>query len=161
MQKEILTPEQVMTYPSGFFIKTATTKIKKLLTQEDIDSESEKVFVDLEGRIHKLSIGRCICIGAEGERWTCSLKSVEQDRTPIGVPDEYGYQDYIYKNPQKLRCFDIPFAFTLILSPSKKSWNCEDPSGGIVTWNGEFGNLLMMRVIQRSIFQKTYTHVKN
>jgi hypothetical protein len=155
----LLTFDQVIAgYPSSLWKKTATTRVKKLLTLADVDSEPQRVFMDLEGRKHELKVGRCICIGVEGEMWTCSLASLERERIPVGEPDEQGYQDYQQKHPLTLLCFDVPTAFTLLL-PKGEPWVCEDLSGGIVTWNGEWGDKLIMRVIQRSIFHKTYSPV--
>jgi hypothetical protein len=146
----VIIPEQIIQWPSSLWKKSASTRIKKILTEEDV----EPGFFDLEGRWHTITIGRCICIGIEGERWTCSLESVERDRYPVGEPDERGYQDYKMKNPRPLRCFDIPYPF--ILRTAQSDWLCDNHEGGIVAWNEKTGDELDMRVIKRSVFHKTY-----
>lgn len=151
-----LTPNQVIAeHQWSWWKKTGSTRIKKLLTQADVDAEPDRVFYDLEGRKHEVVVGRCICIGSEGERWTCSIASVDRDRYPIGEQDEHGYQEYKMKQPRPLRCFDISFPFTLVV-PGKVPWSCQDVAGAIITWNGEVQEHLDMRIIQRSIFEKTY-----
>lgn len=62
------------------------------------------------------------------------------------------------RNPRPVRCFDIPFPFILTL-PGKTLWLCEEGASGVVTWNGEMEDKLDMRVIKRSIFEKTYEKV--
>ena len=157
MERKILTGEEVLAaYRPTFWKKNASTRIKKIVSQADLDTEPEHSFLDLEGRRHHLAIGRCICIGVEGERWTCSLSSLERDRDPVGEVDAQGYQEYKMKNPRSMRCFDIPFPFILVF-PGKAPWNCEDQDGAIITWNGKTGDLLDMRVIKRSVFEATYS----
>jgi hypothetical protein len=58
------------------------------------------------------------------------------------------------KNPRPLRCFDVTYPF--ILRTAKSDWQCLDTEGGIVAWNEKTGDELEMRVIKRSVFQKTY-----
>jgi hypothetical protein len=62
------------------------------------------------------------------------------------------------KQPQALKCFDIPFAFTL---SHKGSWQCDEQHGGMVTWNGKEGDDLEMRVVARNAFLATYQQVKS
>lgn len=152
----ILTAEGVVAnhHPERW-CKTASTRIKKILTQADIQAEPDPFFFDLEGRRHEVTIGRCICIGVEGERWTSSLASVERERIPVSEADEQGYREYRMKEPTPVLCFDIPFPFMLRLA-GKADWHCSDPTGAFITWNGKTGTDLDMRVIKRSIFEKTY-----
>jgi len=152
----ILQPIDVLegNYERFFAIKTAGTWIKKLRTQEDVDSAmGERSFFDLEGKEHQVIIGRCICVGEAGERWTSSIASVERDRFPFGEPDGNGYQLHYILHPRPIACFVLPFAFDLLTA--KRTWHCE--TSGIVTWNGKYADELDMRVIQREIFDATYT----
>ena len=153
----ILTPEQVIThYQYRIWRKTASTRIKQILTEVDVQAELEPFFFDLEGRRHEIKIGRCICRGVEGERWTTSVESLLRDRYPVGEKDADGYQEYKMKNPRAVFCFDIPFPFILRIA-GKADWQCSDTVGAIITWNGETENkLLDMRVVKKSVFEKTY-----
>ena len=38
-------------------------------------------------------------------------------------------------------------------------WECQNPRGGYVTWNGLEGRRLMMRVIERTAFEQTYRRI--
>jgi hypothetical protein len=154
---QTITPEQLLTCQWTMWKKTAITRIKKILTQADIESEPATFFFDLEGRRHEVAIGRCICVGIEGERWSCSLESLERDRYPVGDEDAQRYRPYKMRNPRPVRCFDLMYPFVLIIS-QKSPWQCPDEEGAIITWNGEIGDKLDMRVVKRSVFLRTYKH---
>ena len=71
---QVLTYEKVLAlYPPNMFkqaIKTGTLRIRPF-TEED-----ERTFPptrDLEGRLIKAKVGRCLCVGVEGEWFDCSL----------------------------------------------------------------------------------------
>jgi hypothetical protein len=147
----ILTPEDVIQrYPYTLCLKYASTRIK-IIDETDIAREAS--FLDLEGRTHEVKLGRCICIGSQGERWTCSVESLKRDRYPVSESDAQGYRDYKMKQSQSVHCFDLPFPFTLL---HKGEWLCEESSGGIITWNGQHGEALDMRVVRRGVFTATY-----
>jgi len=151
----MLQPKDVLegSYERFYATKTSGTWIKKLLTQEDVDSVDETSFFDLEGREHQVVIGRCICRGVNGERWSSSLASVERDRYAVGEPDAQGYQLHYMVRPNPVLCFAIPHRFGLI--GEKGIWLCKER--GFITWNGKQGKELDMRVIEYDIFESTYT----
>lgn len=149
---QILTPDQIIAeYSYTVWIKNTSTRIKVI---QEADRQRETSFLDSEGRTHEVKIGRCICVGPQGERWTCSVESLERDRYPVSTEDSEGYRQYRMKHPQPVRCFDIPFSF--ILQRDNGNWQCDDIDGGIVTWNGKTGEGLDMRVVMRSAFAVTY-----
>lgn len=147
-----LTPDQlIQNYTSSLWMKCATTKIK-IINESDMQKEAS--FVDREGRTHDVIIGRCICVGAQGERWTCSVQSLQRDRYPVTEEDSEGYREYALIRPQCVAVFDIPFPFTL---QHNGLWHCDDNSGGFITWNGVVGTVLVMRVVMRSAFMLSYS----
>lgn len=150
---QILTPEQVLAaYHPTHWVKTASTRIKII---DEADVQKETSFLDLEGRRHEVRIGRCLCIGPQDERWTCSVESLERDRYPITDEDAEGYREYKMKHPRPVRCFEIPFPFVLRING--EDWRCDDVAGGMITWNGKIGDRLVMRVIARSAFLLSYS----
>lgn len=87
------TPEDV--FATRLFrraVKTAPVKIRPF-TEQDVLSIGPS-FIDLEGREQRVEIGRYLCIGIQGERWTCSEKSMES-RVPVSEPDDEGFRLYV------------------------------------------------------------------
>ncbi|HLW03901.1 MAG TPA: hypothetical protein VKT82_34960 [Ktedonobacterales bacterium] len=156
---QLLTYEQVLAlYPPDTFkqaIKTATLRIRPF-TKED-----EQTFPptrDLEGRLIKAKVGRCLCIGVEGELFTCSLWSVQNEREPVHLaqePDAEGFREYRMRDPRPIwyLTLDVPFK---LKRPDGDVWESQ-ADGGVITWNGEVGSACVMRVLKTSIFVKTYT----
>jgi hypothetical protein len=159
-----LTPKEVMTYPQFPARKTAPTKIRSF-TEEDVENvrgefqqDAEGTFfLDLENRRQKVEVGRCLCVGTSPQdRWTSSQKRVDQERVAVGPADEAGFRRYVMKNPTRLTCFDIGHPFALDNEDGKEAWECQDPSGGYITWNRVTGQGSIMRVVQRTPFDATY-----
>jgi hypothetical protein len=152
---QTLTPEVVIQrYQWGLWRKVAPTKIRPFLP-EDITIIGP-TFRDLEGREHRVEAGRCLCAGPQGDRWTCSVTSLERERVPISDFDAEGFRLYQMRHPQDIRAFDIPHPFHLQVQGH--TWECSEPAGGFVTWNGQTGADLIMRVNQRATFLATYAH---
>ena len=150
-----LTPEEVIQrYQATRWVKTAPTRIRPI-TEEDIRVMGPS-FRDLEGCEQRVALDRSLCIGPEGEMWTCSNTSLERDRFPVGSPDNEGFTLYHMRNPRPVYCFDIPEQFTL--QANGKTWESQE-TGGIITWNGKCGQEAVMRVIKRNIFHETYTQI--
>ena len=146
-----LLPEDVLTH--GAFqraIKIATTQIREL-TEQDVVTLGA-TFRDLEGREQRVEVGRFLCLGSQGERWTCSAKSM-QDRVAISEPDADGFRQYRQRDPQPVLAAILTSPFTL--SVHGDVWQSQE-DGGVITWNGKMGDELQMRVITRAIFAETY-----
>lgn len=130
-------------------IKIAPAKIRPF-TKRDVQ-DLGPAFLDLEGREHRVEIGRYLCVGIEGERWTCSQKSMES-RVAISEPDEEGFRLYVQRDPQPVLVTLIDESFSLLL-PDGGRWTSQS---GFVTWNGLEGDGLLMRVVEKNIFHQTY-----
>lgn len=107
---------------------------------------------DLEGKPLKADLKRCLCVGVEGELFTCSMRTLREERIAISEPDEEGFRWYRIRSTGPILATDIGYAFTL---HSKSSWQSQ-ADGGIVTWNGKDDETCEMRVFKRSIFEKSY-----
>lgn len=143
------TPEDViLTRSFRRALKTAPTKIRPI-TEADI-AQIGSSFLDLEGREQRVEIGRYLCVGVQGERWTCSQKSMDE-RKAISDLDEEGYRLYIQRDPQPVlvTLVNEPFRLTM---PDGDVWTSQ---AGAITWNGQHVDLIM-RVVERSIFDQTY-----
>ena len=150
-----LTAEDVLEhYAFQPAMKTATTRIK-LLTEQDV-AILGATFRDLEGRVQRVEAGRYLCLGVEGERWTSSAESMKA-RVAIDDPDADGFQNYVQRNPQPVQVTVLTEPF--ILDVHGDTWVSQN-DGGVITWNGERGEALIMRLIARDIFEKTYQFVK-
>jgi hypothetical protein len=150
---EVLTPEIVIRrYQWTSWVKNTPTKIRPFTEQDR--TTIGPTFCDLEGREHQVIVGRALCVGLQGERWTTSIASLERDRVAVSGPDSEGFRLYQMRNPQPVKVFDVPHPFMLVVRG--ESWSCEDAVGGYITWNGKQGAELVMRVNQRSTFQATY-----
>lgn len=89
-------------------MKNVATKIRPFTEHDDLGS----TFKDLEGREHQVELGRCFCVGVDGERWTCSVTSLERDR--VSDPDAEGfclYQQVFWRERGSI------FVFKEILPP--------------------------------------------
>ena len=146
-----LTAEEVLeSSPFQSAIKTAPTQIRELSEQDVLTLGA--TFRDLEGRSQRVEAGHFLCIGSQGERWTCSAKSM-QDRVAISAPDTNGFRWYRQRDPQAIQVAILTEPFTLNIRGDV--WQSQD-DGGVITWNGKTGDELQMRVITRSIFAATY-----
>jgi hypothetical protein len=146
-----LTGEEVLT--SHTFrpaVKIAPTLIRPM-TQQDVEAMGAS-FLDLEGRAQRVEIGRFLCVGIEGERWTCSANSLAE-RIAIGTPDAEGFVPYLMRHPHVVLVTIVSEPFRLLVGDD--TWESRD-NGGVITWNGKRGDELMMRVIQGRIFDRTY-----
>jgi len=146
-----LLPEDVLTH--GAFqraIKIATTQIREL-TEQDVVTLGA-TFRDLEGRTQRVEVGRFLCLGSQGERWTCSARSM-QDRVAISEPDADGFRQYRQRDPQPVLVTILTSPFTLNVRGDV--WQSQQ-DGGVITWNGNTGDALQMRIITRAIFAETY-----
>ena len=121
------------------------------LTEQDVVTLGA-TFRDLEGREQRVEVGRFLCLGSQGERWTCSAKSM-QDRVAISEPDADGFRQYRQRDPQPVLVTILTSPFTL--SVRGDVWQSQE-DGGVITWNGKMGDELQMRVITRAIFAETY-----
>lgn len=135
-------------------IKVAPTRIKPI-TEQDI-AVLGATFRDLEGREQRVEVGRYLCIGIQGERWTSSAASM-QARVAVSEPDADGFQLYVQRNPQPVQVTALTEPF--ILSVGDDTWVSQE-NGGIITWNGQTGPTLLMRVIAPDIFTQTYQLMK-
>ncbi len=147
--RRVLTPSDVL---HGFtptpWIEFAPTKIREI-TDEDV-RQIGPFFTDLEGGEQHVSVGRYLCIGDQGEKWTCSQI---RDRVPVSLPDQEHCRLYVQLNPKPVACFDVPFPF--VLQSGEKLWESQE-TGGIITWNEKAGADLDMRVVERTIFMASY-----
>ena len=145
-----LTAEDVLT--TGSFrrvVKTAPVKIRPF-TEQDV-LEIGPSFLDLEGRKQRVEVGRYLCVGIQGERWTCGKSSMEA-RKAISEPDTEAFRLYVQRNPQAVlvALIDEPFHLTL---PGGDDWTSQ---AGVTTWNGLSGDQMIMRVVEKDIFYQTY-----
>lgn len=155
----VLTYEQVLAlYPPSLFqraIKTGTVRIRPF------SKEDEQTFPptrDLEGRLIRAKVGRCLCQGVEGELFDCSLWSVQNERElvhPAQAPDAEGFREYRMRDPKPIWYIVLDAPFTL-KKPNGDVWESQT-DGGVITWNGEDGRTCVMRVLKTSIFMKTYS----
>ncbi len=146
-----LTVQDVLTTrPFRRAIKIAPVKIRPL-TEADV-AQIGPSFLDLEQRPQRVEVGRYLCVGVDHERWTCSDKSM-QERVAISEPDAEGFRLYVQRNPQPVLAtiIDEPFCLTF---PGGDRWTSR--TGGAITWNGLLGDQMIMRVIEKSIFLRTY-----
>jgi hypothetical protein len=129
-------------------VKTAPVKIRPI-TQEDV-ARIGPSFFDLESRPQRVEVGRYLCAGINNEQWTCSEQSMQQ-RTPISEPDDDGFRLYVQRYPQPVlvTLIDEPFCLTL----ASDRWSSQ---AGAITWNGQRGDGLIMRVVEKNIFLHTY-----
>jgi hypothetical protein len=146
-----LTVDAVLAMPFRRAIKTASTKIRPI-TEQDV-RDIGPTFLDLEGREQRVEVGRYLCIGVQGERWTCSEKSM-QDRVAITELDEEGFRLYVQRDPKPVLVTLIEDPFWLMLPGDR--W---ESTGGAITWNGHLGDQLIMRVVEKTIFEQTYQFV--
>jgi hypothetical protein len=156
---QVLTSEKVLAlYPPGMFkqaIKTGTLRIRPF-TEED-----ERMFPptrDLEGRLVKAKVGRCLCVGVEGELFDCSLWSLQNERelvNPTQEPDAEGFREYRMRDPRPIFYLMLDFPFKLV-KPNGDMWESQ-ADGGVITWNGNVGSTCVMRVQKTSIFVETYS----
>jgi hypothetical protein len=144
-----LTAENVLdTCAFRLAVKTAPTKIRAI-TEEDVVQIGSS-FLDLENRSQRVEVGRYLCIGVDGEKWTCSEKSM-QERQAISEEDSEGFCLYMMRHqlPILATIVDEPFC----LCVQHDQWESQE---GAITWNGKRGDDLSMRVVARSIFDRTY-----
>jgi hypothetical protein len=146
-----LTAEDVLArytfYPA---VKVAPTRIK-LITEQDVATLGA-TFRDLEGREQHVEVGRYLCIGVQGERWTCSAESM-RERVAISEPDADGFQNYVQRQPQPVQVAMLAEPF--LLDVHGDIWVSQE-NGGVITWNGQTGEALRMRLIAHDIFKQTY-----
>lgn len=143
-------------------IKVAGTRIRPF-TEEDVLNKSGEFlvdaagtfFLDLEMRRHTVQVGRYLCVGSQGERWTSSAKSM-QDRVAVSMPDADGFRQYRQRAPHPVQAVILTEPFALEVHGDL--WQSQK-DGGVITWNGKTGNELQMRVITRSAFSATYQMV--
>jgi len=152
--RRILTPSDVL---HGFtpapWIKVAPTRIREI-TPLDVQQMGPS-FTDLEGGEQRVAVGRYLCIGVQGEQWTCSQI---RDRAPVSLPDQEHCRLYVQLNPKPVACFDVPFPF--VLQTGEKLWESQE-TGGVITWNEKAGADLDMRVVERTIFRASYIPYDN
>jgi hypothetical protein len=143
-----LTTDVLITQIFRRAVKTASTKIRPF-TEQDVSIIGPS-FLDLEGREQRVEVGRYLCIGIQGERWTCSEKSM-QARIAVSEPDDEGFQLYVQRDPQSVlvTLIDEPFCLSL---PGDR-WTSQ---AGAITWNGLFGDQMIVRVVEKNIFYQTY-----
>lgn len=150
----VLSPNDVLrSFTSTSWHKSAPTKIRPF-TQSDVERLGPS-FLDLEGQTQRVEVGRCLCVGVEGEQWTCSASSLERDRFPISEPDAEGFRLYRDRLPRRVLCFDLPFPFLLVVDARQQQWQSQ-VNGAVITWNGLRGEALDMRVVKHSVFLATY-----
>ena len=149
-----LTPELVIDlYPFPVALKTAPTLCRPI-TARDIAVMGD-AFTDLEGTTQRVEIGRWLCKGVQGELWTCSEKSMGEREIFLGTyVDSEGFTLYRMRHPSPVHATVLTEPFTLDVRGKK--WSGQE-DGGVITWNGETGEALLMRVITRGIFDATYT----
>ena len=149
---ELIT-EDVLKRPFRRAIKTAPTRIKPV-TEQDV-ALLGPTFCDLEGRKQRIEIDRYLCVGIQGERCTCSERSMSE-RIAISGPDAEGFCLYHQREPRPVlvTCIDEPFRLTLKNEVLKSQ-------AGAITWNGRLGDQLTMRVVAKSIFVLTYEFLKD
>ncbi|HEX7737214.1 MAG TPA: hypothetical protein VF458_20380 [Ktedonobacteraceae bacterium] len=131
-------------------IKTALTQIRELTEQDVIMLGA--TFRDLENRVQRVEVGRYLCVGSQGERWTCSANSMQQ-RVSVSEPDADGFRWYRQRDPKPVLVTVLTEPF--VLETHGETWTSQE-DGGVITWNGEIGDALQMRVITRAIFAETY-----
>ena len=143
-----LTAEDVLKRPFRRAVLTAPTRIKPV-TEQDV-SHLGTSFCDLEGREQRVEIGRYLCVGIQGEYWTCSERSMNE-RVAISEPDAEGFRQYRQRDPRPILVtrIDEPFRLTL----KNGIWGSR---AGAITWNGRLGDQLTMRVVAKSVFDCTY-----
>lgn len=159
---QVWTYEKIFaSYPPEMFkqaIKTGTLHIRPF-TEKD-----EKTFSptrDLEGRLIRAKVGRCLCRGIEGELFDCSLWSLQHERElvdPAQEPDAEGFREYRMRAPRPIWYLVLDFPFRLA-KPNGDVWESQ-PDGGVITWNGKSGSSCVMQVKKTSIFMKSYSLLK-
>jgi hypothetical protein len=145
-----LTAEGVLTLRSfRRAVKIAPVKIRPF-TEQDV-CDIGPFFLDLEQQVQRVELDRYLCIGVQGERWTCGERSMNA-RKAISEPDSEGFRLYVQRNPVVVLAtlVDTPFLLSL---PDGACWQS---SAGVITWNGLSGEHLIMRVVEKTIFQQTY-----
>ncbi len=148
-KKCVLTPSGVLqNFSPVSWLKVAPTRIRAI-TVDDVARMGDS-FLDLERRAQRVAVGRYLCVGVQGEHWTCSQI---RDRMPVSEPDQDEFRQYVQLTPKPVACFDIPFPF--LLQVDAKEWESQ-ADGGIITWNERAEPDLDMRVVERSIFHATY-----
>ena len=157
-QLPVLSPNEVLRcFTPTCWHKSAPTRIRPF-TEADVQRLGPS-FLDLEGRTQRVEVGRCLCVGIEGEQWTCSTSSLQRDRSPISEPDDEGFRLYQQRTPRSVLCFDLPFPFLLVVDTPdvhhEQRW-LSQADGAVITWNGQQGMALDMRVVKRSVFLATY-----
>lgn len=135
-------------------IKTAPTRIRAFTAQDVVILGP--TFRDLEGRLQRVEVGRSLCMGSQGERWTCSAQSM-QDQVAISELDADGFRLYRQRDPHPVLVTVLTEPFTLEVRG--EAWQSQE-DGGVITWNGMTGDEIQMRVITRTIFTETYQMVE-
>lgn len=146
--RELIVEEVITTYTFQLAVKTAPTKIRPI-KEEDVVLLGTSFF-DLEKRVQQVAVGRYLCVGVNGEMWTCSEKSM-QERQAISENDLDGFCLYVMRQPVPILATIVDEPFCLRVRDDR--WESQ---GGAITWNGKYGNDLSMRVIAQSIFDRTY-----
>ena len=145
-----LTPEDILTTRTfRRAVKTMPVKIRPF-TEQDVRHIGPS-FLDLEQRPQRVTLDRYLCIGVQGERWTCGKSSMES-RKAISELDTEGFRLYVQRSPQAIlvTLIDEPFHLTL---PGRDHWTSQ---AGAITWNGLVGDQMIMRVVEKDIFLSSY-----
>src|SRR5882762_2401202 len=131
-QYEQLTYDTVIErYPLEQFkqaINIGTPKIRPF-TQKDMEKFPE--LCDYEGRRIIPKLGRYLCVGYEGEFFTTSEWSVNNQRVLVNAdkaPDADGFRKYRIRDPQPVRYIILNFPFVLHRGPDDE-W-ISQPEGG-------------------------------
>lgn len=157
MMQELTYETILKMYPADEFkqaIKTGTLMIRPFTEEDERNFPPTR---DLEGRLINVQVGRCLCVGVEGELFSCSVWSVENEREPVNPelpPDTQGFREYRIRNPHPIRYIILDYAFRLHRAPDDV-WSSQR-DGAVITWNGKTGAECSMRVIKTSIFLTTY-----
>jgi hypothetical protein len=136
------------------FIKKTPTRIRPFTSQDLV--KIGPTFTDREGRIHTIELGYYLCVGPLGDKWSCSLKDLKRGRYPISLPDHEGFRLYREKHPKPVNVFHVMHPFDLDCQDGKPPLECTEEQGGYITWNGCSQPDQDLRVVQGSIFGRTY-----
>ncbi|WP_220211431.1 hypothetical protein [Reticulibacter mediterranei] len=130
------------------------TRIRPFTAQDLV--EIGPTFTDREGHIHTVEPEHCLCVGPLGDRWSCSLEDLKQDRYPVSLPDHEGFRWYRERHPRALHALHVTEPFDLDCQDGKPALQCNEDRGGYITWNSQPQPDQDLRVVQGTIFLRTY-----
>lgn len=148
-----LTPVDILGHPFSYWYKSAGTLIKPITAQNVQAIRAE--FRSLEQLDPRVEAGRFLCVGVDGEMWTCSQIG---DRRQVSGPNADGFCLYVQRDRRFVACFeylDTPFRLF-----AGDQWWTSQTDGAVVTWNEQYGEQLVMRLVARRVFYRTYTRKK-